>query len=156
MFEQSLTIAATAGELFALTQDYGRRLEWDPFLLSAELLGGATAAGVGVKALCVARNGWAMETEYISFHPPRACAVRMTRGPGLIGSFAGSWRFEEIEPGQTRVGFRYHLRAAPRWLAGALTPILRWMFARDTRKRLEALKSFVEAGKTECKMQNAE
>ena len=36
-FEHSIVVAASPGELFALTQDYARRLEWDPFLRSAEL-----------------------------------------------------------------------------------------------------------------------
>jgi hypothetical protein len=143
-FEQSIVIAAAPGELFALTQDYGRRLEWDPFLGSAELLGGAREAGVGVRACCVAHNGLGMETEYVSFNPPRTCAVKMTRGPRLIGTFAGSWRFEEVSPGQSRVVFRYHLRARPRWLSWLLTPIMGWVFARDTRKRLVALKAAVE------------
>jgi ribosome-associated toxin RatA of RatAB toxin-antitoxin module len=143
-FEQSIVIAAAPAELFALTQDYGRRLEWDPFLKSAELLGGATEAGVGVRAYCVARSGLAMETEYVSFNPPRTCAVKMTRRPWMIGGFAGSWRFEEIAPGQTRVSFHYHLWARPRWISWLLTPIMAWIFARDTRKRLAALKSFVE------------
>ena len=58
----------------------------------------------------------------------------------------GSWRFEEVAHGQTRVGFRYNLRARPWWLAWLLTPILGWVFARDTRKRLLALKTAVEKG----------
>ena len=143
-FEQSVVIAAAPADLFALTQDYGRRLEWDPFLKSAELLDGATAAGVGVRAYCVAHNGLGMETEYVSFHPPRACAVKMTRGPRIIDRFAGSWRFEEVSPGRTRVGFRYNLRARPAWLSWLLTPAAGWVFARDTRKRLAALKAAVE------------
>jgi ribosome-associated toxin RatA of RatAB toxin-antitoxin module len=143
-FEQAEVIAAPAPELFALTQDYRRRLEWDPFLRSAELLDGAAAAGVGVRAYCVARNGLGMETEYVSFNAPRTCAVKMTRGPGLIGRFAGTWRFEELSPGQTRVGFRYHLRGRPKWLSWLLTPLLAWVFARDTRRRLRALKTAVE------------
>src|SRR3954447_19593334 len=137
-FEQSVVIGASPGELFALTQDYARRLEWDPFLKSATLLEGARAAGVGVRAYCVAHSGLGMETEYVSFNPPRACAVKMTKGPRLIDSFAGSWRFEEVAAGRTRVGFRYHLRARPRWLSWLLTPIIGWIFARDTRKRLVA------------------
>src|SRR5947209_6519759 len=112
-FEHAVVIAAPATDLFNLSQDYGRRLEWDPFLKSAELLGGATAAGVGVRALCTAHSGLALETEYVSFNPPRTCAVKMTRGPRLIGSFAGSWHFEELSPGRTRASFRYHLRARP-------------------------------------------
>ncbi len=143
-FEQSIVIAGSPGELFALTQDYARRLEWDPFLKSAELLGDAQTAGVGVRAYCVAHSSLGMETEYVSFNPPRTCAVKMTRGPRLIDRFAGAWRFDEESPGQTRVRFRYNLRARPRWLSWMLTPIVAWVFARDTRKRLAALKVAVE------------
>jgi ribosome-associated toxin RatA of RatAB toxin-antitoxin module len=145
-FDQSVVIAASAEALFALTQDYGRRLEWDPFLRSAELLGGVPGPGVGARAYCVAHSGLGMETEYVSFNPPRACAVKMTRGPRLVGTFAGSWRFEEVAPGRTRVGFRYHLRARPRWLSWLLTPLMGWVFARETRKRLAALQAFVTRG----------
>jgi hypothetical protein len=41
-FGHWILIAATPAELFALTQDYGRRPQWDPFLKSAQLLGSAT------------------------------------------------------------------------------------------------------------------
>ena len=143
-FEDSTVIAASPDELFTLTQDYSRRLEWDPFLTSAELRGGASTAGIGVRAYCVAHNGLGMETEYVSFNRPRTCAIKMTSGPRMIDSFAGSWRFEEVAPGQTWVGFRYHLRAKPWWLSWLLTPIIGWQFARDTRKRLVALKAAVE------------
>ena len=111
-FEQSVVISAPADVLFSLTQDYSRRLEWDPFLKSAALVGGATGAAVGVRALCVAHNGMGMETEYVSFNPPRVTAVKMTRGPWVIAQFAGSWRFEEIGAGETRVTFEYHLGPA--------------------------------------------
>jgi len=143
-FEQSIVIHASPAELFALTQDYSRRLEWDPFLKSAELVGGAAAAAAGVRAYCVARSGLGMETEYVSFNPPHTTAVKMTRGPWIIDRFAGSWRFEEVATGETRVGFRYHLRARPGWLAWLFTPLMGWIFARDTRKRLAALKVAVE------------
>ena len=143
-FDDSIVIAAGPEALFRLSQDYNRRLEWDPFLRSAKLLGGAAEPGVGVRALCVDRNGTAMETEYVSFNPPRAVAVKMTRGPWFLDSFAGSWRFEEINAEQTRVGFCYSLSARPRWMSWLLNPILRRVFARDTRRRLVALKEAVE------------
>jgi hypothetical protein len=142
-FDESIVINADSAELFGLSQDYDRRLEWDPFLRSASLVG-ARGAGGGIRALCVARSGWAMETEYVSFNPPRATAVKMTRGPWFLASFAGSWRFEEIGPGRTRVAFRYSLAARPRVLSWLLNQILGLSFARDTRARLRALKEAVE------------
>ena len=143
-FEHSILIRAVPEELFALTQDYTRRLEWDGFLKHASLLEGAAAAGVGVRAHCIAKSGFAMETEYIAFSPPRGAAVKMTRGPWFFESFAGSWRFQDEAPGHTRVFFRYHVQAWPCWLAPLLTPILAWVFARDTKRRLTALKVSVE------------
>jgi hypothetical protein len=143
-FEQAIEIHAAPGALFDLTQDYSRRLEWDPFLKEARLTDGATAAAVGVRAWCVAKSGLGMETEYISFSPPRVTAVKMTRGPRILASFAGSWRFQEMREGYTRVVFRYHLVAAPRWLRFALDPIIRLVFAHDVSKRLKALKRVVE------------
>jgi len=143
-FNESVVIEAEPAALFRLSQDYNRRLEWDPFLRSASLVGDAREAGIGARALCVSRGGWAMETEYVSFNPPRATAVKMTDGPWFLASFAGSWRFEEVAPGRTRVGFRYSLQAWPGWLSWLLDPILSRAFAWDTRHRLHALKEAVE------------
>ena len=111
--EQSVDIAASAADLFALTQDYGRRMEWDPFLRSAELVGEATAPGIGVRAYCVARSGLGMETEYVSYTPPWVAAVKMTCGPWVVRSFAGSWRFTEVALGQTGWSFGITSKRGP-------------------------------------------
>jgi hypothetical protein len=141
-FERSLPIPADRAELFSLTQDYDRRLAWDPFLREARLLDGATWAAVGVRAWCVAWHGLGMETEYITVGPPTVAAVRMTRGPDVLAAFAGSWRFEEAGPATTRVVFRYHLKARPTWLRPLLEPVLAALFARDTALRLTALRRY--------------
>ena len=96
-------------------------------------------------ARCQARTGFVMETRYVSFQPPRACAVEMTRGPWFFRSFAGSWRFEPVEPGLTRVSFVYNLVARP----SALTPLLGRIFAGETSKRLSALKRAIESAAPE-------
>jgi len=145
-FEHALLIHADRASLFNLTQDYQRRLSWDPFLREARLLGGSVRAAVGVRAWCAAWHGLGMETEYVSCSPPGVAAVRMTRGPAVLASFAGAWRFEEAGPGTTRVVFRYHLKARPRVLRSLLEPILLALFARDTRLRLRALKRAAESG----------
>lgn len=143
-FEQQIDIRADSMALFRLTQDYDHRLDWDPFLKEARLVGGATTAGVGARAWCVARNGLGMETEYVSFRPPRVVAVKMTRGPAIISAFAGSWRFQDQGNGITRVIFRYHIAANPRWLGFAFDPILKRVFGHDVMQRLVALKRTVE------------
>jgi ribosome-associated toxin RatA of RatAB toxin-antitoxin module len=143
-FYYSIEIHANRNALFDLTQDYNRRLEWDPFLKVACLQDGAKAAGLGARAWCVAKNGLGMETEYITFNPPCATAVKMTRGPAILKSFAGSWRFEEISLEKTRVIFRYNLVARPGWMRAVIEPILSLVFSRDTRNRLQALKHKVE------------
>lgn len=143
-FEHSVEIHAGRAALFALTQEYDRRLDWDPFLKEARLLGPATEAAPGARAWCAAKFGWGMETEYVSFQAPEVAAVKMTRGPAVLERFAGTWRFREAAPGVTRVLFRYHLLARPWWLRPILHPILMAVFSRDTRKRLDALKHAVE------------
>ncbi len=140
-FESSIEIAASPQAAFDLTQDYSRRLSWDPFLSEARLVGGATEAGVGVRAWCVAKvPPVGMETEYVSFQPPRVAAVKMTRGPWFFESFAGSWRFDEVSPGVTRVTFRYSLTTRP----AALRPVAAAVFNREMRQRLEGLKATLE------------
>jgi ribosome-associated toxin RatA of RatAB toxin-antitoxin module len=140
MFRQTIEVAAEPGVLFDLTQDYARRLDWDPFLKEARLLDGAEHPDVGVRSWCVAKNGLGMETRYVSFNLPGACAVEMTRGPWFFRSFSGSWRFEGIGPNRTRVTFTYSLVGRP----GLLSGLIRFIFARETRRRLDALKRAAE------------
>jgi hypothetical protein len=138
-FEHAAIVDGSPDEVFALTQDYSKRLTWDPFLREARLLGGAGAPAVGVRAWCVSRWRLGMETEYVSFTPPRIAAVRMTRGPALLESFGGAWEFGPEPGGRTVVKFRYQFRCGPRWLAWALEPAARWWFSRETRLRVLAL-----------------
>ena len=138
-FEHSAVVDAAPEVVFALTQDYSARLKWDPFLRQAVLLNGATEPGVGVRAWCVARSGIGMETEYVSFTPPRIVAVKMTRGPKILETFGGAWEFTPTDDSRTKVTFRYQLRARPRWLAWLIEPLARWWFSRETRLRVVAL-----------------
>src|SRR5262245_35723955 len=140
-FEHVAVVQGDPGQVFALTQNYALRLAWDPFLRRAELVGGAVAPGVGVRAWCVARSGLGMETEYVSFTPPRIAAVKMTRGPWFLESFGGAWEFTAVGAAATSVAFRYQFRMRPRWLAWLLEPLARRWFSWETRKRVTALQA---------------
>jgi hypothetical protein len=146
--EAAIEIGASAETVFDLIHDYARRLEWDPFLKEACLLEGAQAAGLGVEARCTARNGFgglAMETVYVSFDRPRVAAVKMTKGPALLETFAASLRQEDIGSGQTRVTYRFNFTTRPRWLRPIAEPIASALFRREVRHRLRALKRHLEA-----------
>lgn len=141
-FEKSIVVAAPRADLFALMQDYDRRLDWDPFLREARLVD-ATAAAIGVRAWCVDQAGRGMETEYVQFDPPRRVAVKMTRGPWMFRKFAGSWIYDELAPKSTRVTFKYHVESrVPRWRLGDF--VLAKVFAREMQSRLDALRLAVE------------
>lgn len=143
-FAHSIVVNAPQAWLFDLMQDYDRRLEWDPFLSEARLVDAQNAA-LGARAWCVDKAGRGMETEYVSFAPPDRVAVKMTRGPWMFRSFAGSWRYEALGDAVTRVTFRYHVEARVSALSlgdRALTRIMsRTMGSRlqVTRDRLEAM-----------------
>jgi hypothetical protein len=144
--EESIEIASTPEAVFDLIHDYDRRLEWDPFLKEARLID-ASKAALGVRSLCVARNslgGLGMETVYVAFDRPRIASVRMTRGPRILRSFAATLRQEGIGDGRTRVTYKFNLEARPRWLSRLLTPVCNWVFRQEVRKRLKALKRFLE------------
>ncbi len=152
----TIEIRAASAAVFDLLHDYSRRLEWDPFLREACLLNGATSAGIGVSSRCVARRivgGLAMETRYLTFAPPRVAAVNMVRGPWLFRTFAASICQHPTAADRTQVTYRYHFQLRPRWLTWLLNPLVHWIFHRETRRRLAALKDFLEAGSRTSKCQ---
>ncbi len=80
-----------------------------------------------------------METEYVSFEPPSVAAVRMTRGPFFIKTFAASWRFSD-EGNATHVSFKYFLDLHRPF--GFLMPFVLRLFHRETQQRIDGLKRF--------------
>lgn len=146
--EASIDIKAAPDVIFDLIHDYGRRLEWDSFLQEACLLDGAERAGMGVKSRCTARRGFgglAMETVYVSFDRPRVAAVKMTKGPLLLETFAASLRQDEIGPGITRVTYRFNFATKPKLLRVIGDRVAAVLFGREVRERLRALKRHLEA-----------
>ena len=145
----AVEIDAPCEAVFALVHDYDRRLEWDSMLSEARLLGGATAAGLGVRSLCVGtwKSGFlAMETEYVRFDRGRAAAVKLTNRPLFFQRLGASIRHEPLDAGRSLTTYVYSFRARPAWLAPVLEPLMRTMITREIRARLDALRSFMERG----------
>ncbi|HAX48680.1 MAG TPA: SRPBCC family protein [Ignavibacteria bacterium] len=140
---EKIIVRCTPEFVFDYTQDYAGRLKWDTFLKKAELLDGAIEAGVGVRADCVAKNGFGMITEYVSFNRPDGTAVKMTKGPIMFRSFAGSWKFTELDAGLTEVSFIYSYEL--RWPFSMFHGMFKNKLRSEVRQRLVDLKRNIEA-----------
>ena len=142
-FTESITIQETPEHVFDFTQDYHKRLSWDTFLKKAELINGALAAGMGVKAYCVAQNGLGMETEYVSFNRPKVTAAKMTKGPYMFKSFVGSWNFKAVKKNETEVIFLYSFTL--RFPFNLFPFLIKRNLQNNVRQRLIDLKHCVES-----------
>ena len=140
--EESIIIEEHPELVFDFTQDYGKRLRWDTFLKRADLMNGVSNAGKGVKAYCVARNGLAMVTEYITFNRPVVTAIKMTKGPFMFKSFLGSWRFKMKNPEKTEVVFLYSFTL--RFPFVLLSGLIKQKLGKNVRQRLIDLKHSIE------------
>lgn len=143
----TIEMDAPAEAVFEVFHDYGRRLAWDSMLSRADLLGGATTAGLGVRSLCV--GTWqglflGLETEYIRFTPGKAAAVKLTNRPPFFEEFAATIKHEDSGDGRSRMTYIYFFKARPRFLAPLLEPIMKALFKREVRQRLGALRRFME------------
>ena len=143
--ETSIEVDAPAGRIFDLSQDYGRRRDWDPFVRAIRAHNIGPDPVVGGRVWVQARNGLEMTVEYVTVDRPRRLAVRMVSRSSLFERFAGSWAFEASTPDRTRVVFRYGFETRWRWLRPLLDRAIVRVFARDLRDRLAALKRAAES-----------
>jgi hypothetical protein len=133
--------------VFDVVHDYGRRLAWDTMLRKAQLVGGAKAAGVGVRSLCV--GTWkgafqALETEYIQFERGRVAAVKLTNHPAFFREFAATIKHEALGANRSRVTYIYSFRARPVFFSPILEPIMHAGLRREVRARLHGLRDYLE------------
>ena len=106
----SVEIEASCDAVFDVVHDYERRLAWDSMLREARLVGGAKAAGMGVRSVCV--GTWkgafqALETEYIQFERGRVAAVKLTNHPAFFRNFAATIKHDALGAHRSRVTYIY-------------------------------------------------
>ncbi|HEY2881371.1 MAG TPA: SRPBCC family protein [Pirellulales bacterium] len=141
-------VPATSAEVFQLLHDYQRRLEWDTLLAEAYLTDGWQAAAPGAIAVCKGKSRWggiALKTVYISFRPSEVAAVKMVNRPRFFDSFATTIRHGDLPEGKSSVEYTFTFRARPAWLRFLLHPVMKRIFASETKKRLVALREWFES-----------
>ena len=144
--EDHIFIKANQSYLFWLSQDYAKRLAWDPYLSKAEILGNKTKLEKGSQVYCESKKGIGMTVEYVTFQPPNFTAIKLTKTFLILENFAGSWRFKQENDCSTKVIFRYNFKLRP--FLFFLKPLLKYVLSVDVRKRLNGLKKYVETENT--------
>lgn len=142
--EHEIEIACPIEQVYEVSQDYAVRYEWDPFPEKIEFLEGAKEIKVGVRVNVLAKSGLSMVVEFIQVSPPTVAAIKMVKGPSILKSFVGSWRFIELENGHTRVIFTYSLSAKKCAFPFIANPVLSWYFGRKVKSRLIGLCRYCE------------
>lgn len=140
----TVDVPAPRAAVFQLVHDYDRRLEWDTLLREARLDPGWPTAQLHATSVCTGRwflGGFALKTEYISFKPPAAAAVKMLNRPPFFEAFAATIRHRDTAGGSS-VEYIYHFTARPRWLRWLLHPVMAAVFRWETRKRLRSLRRY--------------
>lgn len=143
----SIAINASCESVFDLIHDYDRRLQWDTLLRKAYLCDGAKQAGRGVRSVCAAKwivGGITIKSEYVSYDRGKVAAVKMLNSPPFFEAFAATIVHEPVEEQRSRVTYIYSFKAKPSWLAWLLEPMMNFLFFKEIKRRLKALKAFLE------------
>lgn len=149
-----VTIARSSDTVFDVIHDYHRRLAWDTLLRRAETVADE-APSRDVVAVCAAKwhlGGLVFATRYVTFDRPRVAAVTLVRPYFVFSMWSASIRHKDLpaDPGsgglygRSRVVYTMSFRCRPRWLAPVLEPVAVAAFRAETRRRLAALKRYVE------------
>lgn len=147
----STTIERPSAVVFDAVHDYSRRLEWDTLLRGA-YTEGDLPPGIGVVAVCSARwhlSGLTFATRYVTFRRPDLAAVTLVRPSFVFAVWSASIRHRDLPattgaPASSEVSYTQTLRCRPRWLSRPLEYVAIGMFRRETRRRLRALKQYLE------------
>ena len=140
-------IPASADKVFELLHDYKRRLEWDTLLSEAYLEPEFEKAEKGAISVCRGKatlGGFAVRTRYVTFEKGKVAAVKMLNSPPFFDTFAASIRHLPIDGETSEVIYKVNFTAKPRLLRGIIQPVMKTVFAWETKKRLQALKAFFE------------
>jgi len=131
--------------LFELSQDYARRVCWDPFSAQYDFDTPDWAPGVGAELSGKARNGYAMRARYIAFDPPARAAFEMISGPWFFRTFAGAWRFVPQSPHGTTVSFNDPFTVRPSIFRWFMEPLIKRSLAWHMSARIAGLKAYAES-----------
>ncbi len=145
----TIVIDRPAAVVFDTIHDYPNRLAWDTLLRKAYTLDNAPPAA-GVVAVCKARwhlGGLTFATRYVTFMRPTLAAVALVKPYFIFEVWSASIRQSDLPSGMNCSDLTYTLtfRCRPSWLAQPLESIAQRLFDAETKRRLLALKKYLES-----------
>lgn len=148
---ETITIARSSETVFDTVHNYRIRTQWDTLLRRAYTVGGARPDR-DVVTVCVAHwylGGLKFSTRYVTFNRPRLAAVTLLRPYFVFQNWSASIRHRDLpiaEPGKpsSELVYTLTLKCRPAGLARPLEFIAIRLFRTETRRRLKALKQYLE------------
>lgn len=137
---------APAAVVFDAFHYHHWRHRWDSLVSATEVLGGAPSPYVGA----VTQNtggrwmrGLSMQTRFVSYDRPHLAAASMVGTAFPFSRWAASMRHKDMAEQGSLLIYTYTFEVSPRCLAWALQPVVRVIFAHQTRKRFHRLQAYL-------------
>lgn len=137
---------ASSADAFEAFFNHSVRTRWDTLLKVNYVEGGGTHPYVGAVSANLGR-GWktwlSMRTRFLTYDPPRLASAEMVEPTGPFALWAASMRFRDLSAGECELIYTFSIKLRPRWAGAFLDPVAGLLFARETRRRFAAMRSYL-------------
>ena len=137
---------ACAEVVFDAFHYYQWRARWDSLVSDTRVVGGAPCPSQGA----VTENTGAgmlrslsMRTQFVSYDRPRLAAAKMLGLAFPFTQWAASMRHRSTGLNTSVLVYTYTFEVGPAVLRPFLSPVVAWVFARQTRRRFARLHAFL-------------
>lgn len=149
---------ARAEVVFDAFHHHAWRCRWDSLVGAARVVGGAPCPYVGAVTEN-AGGGWlgllSMRTEFVTFERPKVAAAAMQGRAFPFARWAASMRHRPLDAGHSVMLYTYSFETRPRALRWLMEPVTKWVFDRQTRKRFDRMRAFLEGHAAEIEAWHA-
>jgi hypothetical protein len=140
--EFSVDVAATPEAVWDFTQDYDKRVSWDPSVVEARIEAEVPERVVWIRGA----GGLVCRFRYKLFDRPRRTSLSMVEVQSpLFSGGGGSWDYQPIEGG-TRWTQSNTLRFKHGLVGIFLAPLATWMLRRATERSMRKAATLIQNG----------
>jgi hypothetical protein len=143
----TFVMPAPSAEAFEVFFNHEVRLRWDTLLLVNYVEGGGThpyAGAVSTNLGCGSKKWLSMRTRFLTYDPPRQASAEMLEPSGPFALWAASMRFRDRGDGGCDLTYTYAIKLRPPWIGALLDPLAGLLFARETRRRFQAMARYLQ------------